>query len=94
MIIYDLNIKRVALSPIKTDAPLIVNALAPLTLPIPTKFFKTIRRRDSEICYLDGAVQHTKLPQCNLLHIRRKSPRPFAIKDFLRLFAPEAAYHQ
>ena len=45
MVIHDLDIVRIARSPVEADAPLIVDADAVLTLAIAVKSFETIARR-------------------------------------------------
>jgi hypothetical protein len=93
VIIDNLDIMRVTIAPLKTDAPLIVDADAPLPLTVGMKLFKPIRRRHSQIRESRRAIQHSQLAQRNLLNIIRKLPRPLKIEDLFGFFALERPNH-
>src|SRR6516225_543020 len=61
MIIYDLNIKRVAFLEAKTDAPLIVDADAPLTFAVATQGFQSVAGRHAKIVERMGVLDHLQL---------------------------------
>jgi hypothetical protein len=50
VVINDFNGTWAKFSPCETHAPLIVNADAPLTLPVTREFFKPVSRRRTQEC--------------------------------------------
>lgn len=70
MIIYDLDIVRIAVTPNKADAPLIVDANAVLTRSIASKRLQTITGRRGEIAQFCCDIQ---LPQLSLCHSLKTS---------------------
>jgi hypothetical protein len=93
VIIYDLDIVSVALLPFKTDAPLVVDANAPLTRSLPKELFQMIGGRDSQIIYGEGIVNHSQFPQCDLLNIRRQLARRLSLVNLLSGIVFETLYH-
>lgn len=49
MVICYFNIERIAAAPLETDSPSIIDSDAVLTNAVAAKFFKSIRRRDSQV---------------------------------------------
>lgn len=49
MVIHDLNVVRVAVSPPETDPPLVVDPNAVLTFPVSCQFFQPIPGWDSQV---------------------------------------------
>ncbi len=83
MIIRDLYIEGVTFSPLKADAPLIIDANAVLSRSILCQFFQPIRRRDSQVLKRYGIIDHSQLPQGSLLNVRRQPARKLTTKDLL-----------
>ena len=49
MVIYDLNIKHIAIIEAKADAPLIIDTNAPLTFAVASQRLQSVARRYSEV---------------------------------------------
>ena len=64
MIINEFNIVCIASLPFKTNAPLIINTNAVLTLPVAFKRFQLIAQRLPEVLEITGTVQIDKLSSC------------------------------
>ena len=73
MVIDDLDIVSVPFIPSETDAPLIVDADAPLTFSIPSQFLKSVARRDKKKIDARSAVNQGQFSKCGFLNIPRKS---------------------
>ena len=58
MIIHNFHVTRVAIRPVETDTPLIIDADAPLPQPITRQPLQTIAWRDSEILNPLGGIQY------------------------------------
>jgi hypothetical protein len=71
MIINDFYVKRVTAGPPKTNAPLVIDANAPLPGPISSQFFQPIRRWNLQIFYRLRSIQHAQFSQCDLLNVSR-----------------------
>jgi len=59
VVIHDLDFVCVTVSPDKTDAPLIIDANAVLTLAFAFQGLESIGRWDAEIIQTMGIVEHT-----------------------------------
>jgi len=79
MVIRYFNVKRVTAAPFETDSPLVINSNAMLSYTITAKFFKSIRRGNSQVIEVNGIVDHTQLSQSYLLYIGWKLPRTLAL---------------
>jgi hypothetical protein len=66
MIVHDLYVVRVAVSPNEADAILIVDPNAVLSLAIPSQLLEPISRRDPEVANVRGGMQYKKLAVCAL----------------------------
>jgi hypothetical protein len=60
VVVRDLNVIGIAISPNETDSELVINPNAVLTFPIPFQFFQAIAWRHSQIVQCRGAVEHEK----------------------------------
>lgn len=49
MVIYDLNIKHIAIIEAKANAPLIIDTNAPLTFAVASQRLQSVARRYSEV---------------------------------------------
>jgi hypothetical protein len=80
MIINHFHIKGVAVTPNKTDAPLVVDANAPLAFPVPGKPFKMGRGGDPKKLNACRTVELRELSHCDPLNILRKLLRKKPLK--------------
>lgn len=62
MVIHDLNVVGISVAPDKTDAPLIVDADAVLSLSVSVKSFETIARRGCQVAQFRGNIQLAEFP--------------------------------
>jgi hypothetical protein len=62
MIIHDLNIVRITMSPCKTDPPLVIDTNTVLSPPITLHCLEPISRWDQQITERCGTVENQKLP--------------------------------
>jgi hypothetical protein len=93
MIIYDLHVIGVPISPFKADTPPIIDADAILPCSIPSQFFQAICWRDTQIIQRCGTVQHTQFAQGNLLNIMRQLPGTLTGENLLSFFTLESPDH-
>jgi hypothetical protein len=63
VIIAYLNVKDVTFTPPKTDAPLLVNPNAVLTLSIALQSFELIRTRNRKVFQIFGSVELLQLAE-------------------------------
>ena len=61
MVVDDLHIVGVTISPFETDAPLVIDSNAMLAGTVAAQFLKTIRRRDTEISQCRRSIEHAQL---------------------------------
>lgn len=62
MVIDDFNLVSVSLSPHKADTPLVIDPNAVLALPVATKRFKPVARRDGQVTELRRGIKLGQLP--------------------------------
>ena len=93
MIIHYLDVVGIPTSPFKTDAPLVVNADAILTLSVVRQFLQTVRRRYAQILQDLGSVQDVKSPSGNPLDVMREFARELTIEESFRFLAREGLNH-
>lgn len=92
MIVNDLYVVCVAVSPAKTDSPLLVDSYAVLPAPIAREFLETIGRRYPQVVERVGSVQDKELPQGDPLDTAELAGS-LTLKDLFRLAATEALDH-
>jgi len=93
MVIDDLDIVSVPLIPSETDAPLIVDADAPLPFSIPSQFLKSVARRDKKKINAGSAVNQGQFSKCGLLNILWESRGKEPVEYFQRFLASECLDH-
>jgi hypothetical protein len=93
VIVDDLDIEGAPVSPLETDAPLLIDAYAPLTDAVPPKFLEPIPGRSSQL--LDGvrSVEHPKFSQGRQLDFGRQPAGAQTPEETLGLAAPKTLYH-
>jgi len=92
MIIHDLDVVSVALSPHETDPPLIVDSNAMLTLTVAVKLLQAVAGRDAQVLQRLCVVQHGHLATRGALDILKTRAAP-AVEERFRVFAAERLYH-
>jgi len=92
VVIDDFDFIGIAISPFKTDSPLIVDADAVLTLSASTKSFEPISRRVEEIGQVRGSMQHQKFAICDLLDIGKAPVMP-PLENGFGIFIPKRTDH-
>jgi len=93
MIIDDLHLISVRLSPLETDAPPIVDSDTVLTLTVTVKLLQAIAGRDAQVVQRLCVVQHYELATRGDFDTL-KAWRALAIEERFRVFAPERPYHR
>jgi hypothetical protein len=93
MIIYNLNLFCVPVSPLETDPPLLVDANAVLTDPIPSQSFQPVPGWHPQSVQPARRIQHPQLPQGQLLQLSRQFPREFFTPNLRRFFARKTPDH-
>jgi hypothetical protein len=73
VIVDNLDFVGIPVSPLETDAPLIIDTNAMLAQPIAYQFFQAIGWRASQVLQRSGVVEHAQFTQGNLLDIIRQS---------------------
>lgn len=89
MVVRYLDTIRIAIAPLETDTPLVVDANAVFPLAISVQLFEAIPRRYAEIGETRRRVEHPQLAQGDMLHVLCKRARPFAIEYALGFPIPE-----
>ena len=75
VIVHDLNVEHVPVTPHKTQSPLVVDPNAVLTLPVTPQCFQTVSGWCRKISQLSGAVELSELAAGYLLDCS-KAPTP------------------
>ena len=92
MIVDNLYFKGIRPLPPKADPPLIVDADAVLSLPIPTESLQAVSWRRSKIAKFDGTVQLAQFSAGHLLE-RCEAQDPLAVVELLGVAAAERPDH-
>jgi hypothetical protein len=79
MIIVNLHVECVTISPNKANAPLIVDTNAPLTFPISVQRLQAIAGRRGQVSKFRGSLYHIELPPGWLLDCL-ESPNPLSFE--------------
>ncbi len=82
MVVHNLDIVGIPVSPHKTNAPLIVDANAVLPFSISLQRFQVIARRRSQIAEFRGDIQLTEFPLPHPLDISKPPDPPPSMKLF------------
>jgi hypothetical protein len=93
MIIHDLNLEGITIVPAEADAPLIIDANAPLTSAIADEPFEAVGRRNPQVFNGRGPVQHPQLAKCDRLNGLREPPRWPQLENPASFFAAKGADH-
>ena len=93
MVIADFDTFRIAVVPDEADAPLLVDADAPLTVPVPFQPFQVVGWRNLQVTQMAGVVEHTQFPAGDRLHLNRKKAAGNAIENSLSNVVVERNNH-
>jgi hypothetical protein len=74
VVVHDLDLVGIPISPHKADPPLVVDSNTVLTTPVTTQRFQPIRRRYPQVIEARGGIQHDELAQCRTMEVRRELP--------------------
>lgn len=94
MVVDNLDILCIAVLPPKTNAPLIIDANAPLTRPIAGKLFKTVTGRNSQKVQRCSTMYLLQLSLSDTLHILRQLFGKLSLKKLLRFLTSKASNHE
>lgn len=93
MVVRDLDLVSVALSPLEADAILIVDANAVLALPVAFQPFQTVAGRQQQVSQRSRRVQHLQFLQRCLVDTRRDAAAAFFLPQPLGFSIPECLDH-
>jgi hypothetical protein len=93
VIIDDLDVKGVTVAPPETDAPLLIDSDAVLTLSITLQSFELIRAWNRKILQVSSSVQLLQLHQSPLLNVTRNPLGELATPNPLGLPATKGLNH-
>ena len=85
MVVSDLYVVRVSITPGETDPPLLIDPDAPLARTVSKQLFETIGGRNAEVVQSRRGIEHSQLTQCYPVQTRRNAPRPLQPEQPLRL---------
>jgi len=93
MVVYDLDIIRIATNPSKTDTPLFVDTDTVLPSPRASKLFQPIAWRNPKIVQRLRRIENDELSQRRSLNFMRELLDRFSTEYFLRSLVTEALDH-
>jgi len=93
MIISDFDIMGIGADPSEADPPLVIDTDAVLSPPVAAQGLQSVRWRNPEVCKGLSIIQHSELPACDFLNLRRQALGPFPMPDHFSVFRPEAPNH-
>ncbi len=94
VVVYDLHVVYVSLTPSEADPPLIIDADAALTGAVAGQFLQPVARRYSQIDNLFRRVQYQQFAECGALQCGRPPRDRFASKQALGVSAGKTANHR
>jgi hypothetical protein len=89
VVIRNFSLFRIAITPLKTNTPLVINANAPLTLPFTPQSLKPVRWWKAKISQLKSCINRIEFHECPLLYAGGKFSRKLAMENLFSLAAPE-----
>ena len=91
MVVHDLHVVRATLAPAETDAPLLVDPDAVLSLPVAAKRFQAITRGRSQLVQIRGRIKHPEFSRGNPLDLPWELPGIFTPIEAACPGAPECS---
>ena len=93
MIIDDLDVKGVTVTPLETDPPLLVDPNAVLALSTTLQTFELIRARNRKVFQVSSRIQLLQLHQCALLNVTRNTLGVLATPHLVGFLATKGFDH-
>jgi hypothetical protein len=93
VIVDDLYIVGIAISPSEANSPLVVNANAVLAHPLASKSLEPIAGWHSQVLGSRRCIQHSELPERHILHIPPEPADGLAAEQALGIPVPKALDH-
>jgi hypothetical protein len=93
MVVRNLHIEGVSLTPYEAEAVLIVNADAVLALPITLQPFQAISRWQDKVLQSTGSIQHLQLLERNAKDGARETSATFVFPEIFRVCVPKRLDH-
>ena len=93
MVVNNLDLIRIAVSPAEANAPLIIDTDTVLARSVPLELLQAIARGDSQVLELLGGVNETELPQHRPLEVSREVPHGLALEEPLSVPIGKALDH-
>jgi hypothetical protein len=94
VVVDDLDLMRVAVPPLETDPPLVVDPNAVLAHPLPRELLEPIPGWYSKVLQGVGGIEHYEFSQRNSLQTSQKPPCTFTLEDPSRFGTPKAPDHR
>ena len=94
VIIYDLDVIRIAAGPPEADAPLIVDPDTMLAGTVALQFLQPVAGRHSQILQRLSGINSHQLPQHGALERRGIAPDALPVEETLRISIGEALDHR
>jgi hypothetical protein len=94
MVINDLHVIDVTLTPFKTNAPLVIDANTVLALTVAGQFFEVVGWWYTQILQCVCAIKELKLPPRTTLNVLRQLARELAPKQLCGFFVLKALDHE
>lgn len=93
VIVNNLDVPGIAITPVETNAPLRVDANAMLPKPVPAKNFQPVAGRDPQVIEATSRINRDQLGASPLLDLQGQSANGMACKDGRRILAGKALDH-
>ncbi len=94
MVIDDLNLVRIAFSPHKTEAELIVDSDAVLSLTVAMQGFKAVCRRNAKLFHCVHVIERHEFPHRHTPYASRNSMTLTSLVQQFRVGVLETGYHE
>jgi len=92
MVVNDLDIEGLSVSPLEADAKLVVHADTPLSGAVTRKCLEPVAWRNAKILYPRGGINHPQLALTNVGETR-ETRRNNTVEESLRVGIFESRYH-
>jgi hypothetical protein len=93
VIIRYLYIIRIAISPVETDAPLVIDAYRVFAFAVAVQLLQAIAWWHHQIVQSRRRVEHQQFPLRHAVNVSRESRRTLSAVDLLRYLPAIALYH-
>lgn len=93
MVVHNLYIDGITITPKKTDSILIIDTYAALSFSITFQYFQPVARGNSKIFQSICVIQHLELTGGCFLNVTRQSPRVMSVEKSFGLLTLKALDH-